>query len=455
MAIRFPKAFRFGVATSCYQIEGAVEVGGRGVSIWDTFCATEGKVANGDSGAVAVDHYHRYPEDIALMAELGVEAYRFSVAWPRLFPTGLESAPLAAGLDFYDRLVDTVLTHGIAPFVTLYHWDLPQPLEDRGGWPDRGIVDPYVRFAEAVARLLGDRVQHFITHNEPWVVSFLGYREGAHAPGRQSFPDALRAAHHVLLSHGCAVPVIRREAPGAKVGLALNLVPAEPASPSEADAHATREFDGFFNRWFLDPLYGRGYPADKLQDYRTEGHLPDDWDELVRPGDLETIATPTDFLGINYYTRAVMRASIVPEADNLPRTEHLAPESEWTDMGWEVHPDSLRRVLERVHADYAPGPMFVTENGMAVSTGPDAVGRVPDERRIAFLHDHLRACGQAMAAGVPLEGYFVWSFVDNFEWERGYTPRFGLVWVDYDTQARMPKDSAHWYRDRIADRTLE
>jgi len=453
-SFRFPASFRFGAATSSYQIEGAVDADGRGRSIWDTFCDTPGAVANGDTGAVTCGHYERFADDVAMMADLGLEVYRFSVAWPRIFPTGLERAPLEAGLAFYDRLVDELLEKGIEPFVTLYHWDLPQTLEDRGGWPTRDIVDPFLRYAEAVARRLGDRVKNFITHNEPWVVSFLGYQEGRHAPGRQDWADALRASHHLLLSHGLAVPIIRREAPGARVGITLNLVPGEPASPSEADADATREFDGYFNRWFLDPIHGRGYPADKLDDYRRAGTLPPDWDSVVRDGDLEAIAVPTDFLGINYYNRAVLRSDRIPEEQNLPRTVHVAPRSEWTDMDWEVHPQSLRRILVRVHEDYAPGPMMVTENGIACGPGPDAAGRVADERRIAFLRDHLAACADAMNEGVPLQAYFAWSLMDNFEWERGYRPRFGIVWVDYETLERIPKDSARWYADTIARRTL-
>jgi len=453
-AFRFPDSFRFGSATSSYQIEGAVAVDGRGRSIWDTFCDTPGRVANGETGAVTVDHYRRYREDVALMAELGLEAYRFSVAWPRIFPTGLEATPLEAGLDFYDRLVDALLDKDIEPFVTLYHWDLPQTLEDRGGWPVRDTVEHFVRYAEAVARRLGDRVKRFITHNEPWVVSFLGYQEGKHAPGRTEFADALRASHHLLLSHGLAVPVIRREVPGAEVGITLNHVPAEPASPSDADADAARRFDGYFNRWFLDPLYGRGYPADKLADYRADGVLPPEWDALIREGDLEAIAVETDFLGINYYNRAILRSDRIPEEDNEPVTVVAAPESEWTDMGWEVHPESLRRVLVRVHREYSPGPMYVTENGIACGPGPDAEGRVADERRVAFVRDHLAACADAMEEGVPLQGYFLWSLFDNFEWERGYFPRFGIVWVDYDTLERVPKESARWYSGVIERRAL-
>ncbi len=453
-SFRFPDAFRFGAATSSYQIEGSVDAGGRGKSIWDTFCATPGKVANGDTGDVTIDHYRRWEQDVAIMADLGLEAYRFSIAWPRVFPTGLEDSPLEAGLDFYERLVDALLERGIEPFATLYHWDLPQALEDRGGWPVRGTADHFVRYAATVARRLGDRVKNFITHNEPWVVSMLGYREGRHAPGRASFPDALRASHHLLLSHGLAVPEIRREAPSSRVGITLNLVPGEPASPSAADADAAREFDGFFNRWFLDPLHGRGYPADKIEDYTRDGVLPGDWERVVQDGDLQTIAVETDFLGINYYNRAVLRSERVPEDENEPRTVFVAPESEWTDMQWEVFPEGLHRVLTRVHREYAPRVMMVTENGIACGPGPDAEGRVVDDRRVAYVRDHLAACADAMADGVPLEAYFLWSLFDNFEWERGYHPRFGIVWVDYETQERVVKDSARFYAETIRRRSL-
>jgi beta-glucosidase len=445
----FPPDFTWGVATSSYQIEGGVHEDGRGESIWDRFCRTPGKVKAGDHGDVACDHYHRWRDDIALMKKMGVRAYRFSIAWSRIFPTGQESEPNPAGLDFYSSLVDALLEAGITPWVTLYHWDLPQALEDRGGWPDRQIVASFVRFADVVARRLGDRVKHWITHNEPWVVCHLGHAVGEHAPGRKSWPDALAASHHILLSHGAAVPVIRSHCPDGQVGITLNLCPAEPASPSEADADATRHFDGFFNRWYLDPLFGRGYPADLVADYQAKGHLGADPLPWVQEGDLDTIAVPTDFLGINYYSRAVVRSDEIPESENIPREVFDAPAEERTDFNWEVHPESLVRLLRRVHADYAPAQIAITENGCSYATAPDSEGRIRDVRRRRFFHDHLVACHEAIEAGVPLSAYFGWSLMDNFEWAEGYGQRFGLTWVDYDTQQRIPKDSFHWYSRSI------
>ncbi|WP_002632371.1 GH1 family beta-glucosidase [Cystobacter fuscus] len=446
--ISFPKDFLWGTATSSYQIEGAAMEDGRGESIWDRFSKTPGKVGDGTNGDVACDHYHRYREDIALMKSLGMQAYRFSVAWPRILPTGRGKVN-PKGLDFYNRLVDGLLEAGITPFVTLYHWDLPQTLQDQGGWPRRSTAEAFVEYTEVVARALGDRVKNWITHNEPWCISLLSHEKGLHAPGLKDFRQALAASHHVLLSHGWAVPVIRAASPGAQVGITLNLSPAEPASPSAADYDAFRHHDGYFNRWFLDPLYGRHYPADMIADYVKAGHLPSEGFTVVQPGDLEAIAVDTDFLGVNYYNRAVLRSDKVPEEKNHPRTVHLAPESEWTEMGWEVHPDSLRKLLTRLHVDYGPRKLYVTENGASFSTPPDDKGRVPDEKRLNFLRDHFLAARKAMDAGAPLAGYFVWSFMDNFEWDRGYLQRFGIVWVDYKTQQRIPKDSALWYRDVI------
>ena len=451
---RFPDDFVFGVATSSYQIEGAHDRDGRGPSIWDTFSRTPGKVENGETGDVACDHYHRWRGDIALMRAVGAGAYRFSVAWPRVFPTGFEARPNAAGLDWYDRLVDGLLDAGITPWVTLYHWDLPQPLEDMGGWPDRRIVDHFVRYADAVSRRLGDRVHHWITHNEPWCAAMLGYQDGEHAPGHQDWERALAAAHHILLSHGRAVPVIRANSPGSRVGITLNLVPAEPASDSDADADATRHFDGFFNRWFLDPCLGRPYPADMVADYQALGRVPPSGLPFVEPGDIAEIGVQTDFLGVNFYTRAVLRSETIDEADNQPRTVPEPTDDDQTEMGWEIHPDSLRVLLLRV-AQEAPGlPLYVTENGSAWSTGPDPSGRVRDVRRRAYVHDHLGACLDAIDAGVPLLGYFAWSLMDNFEWAYGYGKRFGMVHVDFETQARTVKDSGHWYRRVATERVL-
>jgi beta-glucosidase len=441
---KFPRGFLWGAATSAFQIEGATQTDGRGESIWDRFCRTPGKVQDGAHGDIACDHYHRWPEDIALMKALGLQAYRFSIAWPRVIPDG-RGAVNPKGLDFYSRLVDGLLDAGITPFVTLFHWDLPQPLQDAGGWPSRATAQAFVDYVEAVARCLGDRVQNWITHNEPWCASLLSYQLGRHAPGLQDWPAALAASHHLLLSHGWSVPVLRRESPGSRVGISLNLIPAEPASASRADREAARHADGYANRWFLDPVYGRGYPADMLADYSRAGQLPKDWDRMVAPGDLHAIAEPTDFLGVNYYNRTVARSESVPESENLPRTVDLAPESEWTEMGWEIHPDGLYRTLCRVHFEYQPKALFVTENGVSWSDGPGSDGRIRDERRRVFVRDHLRSARRAIEAGVPLEGYFVWSLLDNFEWERGYGQRFGVVWVDYETQRRIPKDSARWY----------
>jgi beta-glucosidase len=443
--LRFPPSFRFGVATSSYQIEGAVNEDGRGPSIWDTFSHTPGKVRGGDNGDVACDHYHRWPQDIALMKSLGVEAYRFSIAWPRIFPTGLEATPNAAGLDFYERLVDGLLTAGIEPWVTLYHWDLPQGLQDRGGWASRDTVHAFGRFAEAIGRRLGTKVRHFITHNEPWCVAMLGHMNGEHAPGHRDWPESLVAVHHVLLSHGVAVPILRAEATGARVGITLNLVPAYPASPSDADADAARHLDGFFNRWYLDPLVGRGYPADMIADYQRDARYPSQ--PFIQAGDLETIATPIDFLGINYYSRAILRADT---PDNLPRT--IPEPTVKTDIGWEVYPDGLYDLLTRLARDYPNLPMVITENGASYATPPDADGVIHDTERVDYFRTHLAACARAIADGVPLTGYFAWSLMDNFEWAYGYEQRFGLVWVDFATQQRTPKDSARFYADVIRRR---
>ncbi|MCZ7574791.1 MAG: GH1 family beta-glucosidase [Ardenticatenaceae bacterium] len=443
----FPPDFIWGVATSAYQIEGAWDEDGKGESIWDRFAHTPGTIVDGTNGDVACDHYHRWPEDIALMKSLGIQAYRFSVSWPRILPAGRGTVN-RAGLDFYSRLVDGLLEAGITPFVTLYHWDLPQVLQDEGGWPARATAEALVEYAGVVSRHLGDRVKHWITHNEPWCISILSHQIGEHAPGLHDGNAALRAAHHTLLSHGWALPVIRSNSPAAAAGITLNLTPAVPASLSEADARAARRFDGFFNRWFLDPLYGRGYPADTVSDYTALGYLPAEGLPFVRAGDLESIATPTDFLGVNYYTRAILRDE--QALDNLPQTTFPAPESERTTMDWEVYPDGLYQILRRLHVEYRPAKMFVTENGASYPDEPDANGHVKDLRRLDYLRRHFMAAHRAIAEGFPLAGYFVWSLVDNFEWARGYTQRFGIVLVDCKTRRRVPKESALWYKDIIA-----
>lgn len=448
-SVTFPKTFCWGVATSAYQIEGAVGEDGRGESIWDRFAKTPGNVGDGSTGDIACDHYHRFREDIAIMKRLELRAYRFSIAWPRVVPAG-RGAVNERGLDFYARLVDALLEAGIEPFATLFHWDLPQPLEDAGGWPSRDTAQAFVDYTDVVTRSLGDRVKAWITHNEPWCTSMLGYQKGIHAPGRRDWGAALSASHHVLLSHGLSVPVIRANSRSARVGIALNLTPATPASPSAADREACRHFDGWFNRWFLDPLHGRQYPADMVADYVATGRLSPEGLSAARPGDLAAIAAPTDFLGINYYTRAVVRSHDVPEEQNHPRTVHLAPESSFTDMGWEVHPEGLFEILTRVHLEHRPATIYVTENGASYMTGPNDAGRVPDAKRVCFLRDHLGAAHRALEAGVPLAGYFVWSLLDNFEWDRGYSQRFGIVWVDYRTQERILKDSALFYAEVVS-----
>lgn len=449
----FPQHFLWGAATASYQIEGAWNEDGRGESIWDRFTKTPGKIKDSSTGDVACDHYHRWREDIALMKDLGLQAYRFSIAWPRILPQGRGQVN-QAGLDFYSRLVDCLLEHEITPFATLYHWDLPQTLEAAGGWPARATAEAFVEYADIVSRQLGDRVKHWITHNEPWCTAILGYQTGSKAPGVQSWPAALAASHHTLLSHGWAVPVLRRNSPGAEVGITLNIIPAVPASPSAADVDAARHQDGYANRWFLDPLYGRHYPQDMLDDYAAAGYLPDG-PSFIQPGDMEAIATPTDLLGVNYYNRNIIRSDRIPESENLPPTVIGAPEDEWTEMGWEVYPEGLYEMLMRLHVEYQPRAIYITENGASYSDGPNGDRRVHDRRRLQYLRDHFSAAHRAIGAGVPLQGYFVWSLIDNFEWELGYTQRFGIVWVDYATQQRLPKDSALWYKQVIAANAVD
>jgi beta-glucosidase len=450
--LTFPENFIWGVATSAYQIEGAWTEDGKGESIWDRFAHTPGKIEDSSNGDVACDHYHRWSQDIVLMKSLNIQSYRFSITWPRILPQGRGQVN-QAGLDFYSRLVDGLLEAGITPFVTLYHWDLPQALQDEGGWPVRSTAEAFVEYSEVVSRHLGDRVKHWITHNEPWCISFLSHQIGEHAPGWQDWPAAIRTAHHVLLSHGWAVPVIRRNSPAAEVGITLNFTPAEPASPSPADFQLYRRFDGYFHRWFTDPLYGRHYPADMVADYIAQNYLPPEGMTFVEAGDLQAIAVPTDFLGVNYYTRAVMRDEETP--DNLPQIVFPAPQAEGTEMGWEIYPEGLYHLLNRLHFEYRPPKLYVTENGASYSDGPDAQGRIKDQRRLDYLRLHLAACHRAIQNGVPLAGYFEWSLMDNFEWAKGYTQRFGIVWVDYQTQERIPKDSALWYREVIGRNGFE
>ena len=400
-AIRFPDGFLWGTATSSYQIEGAWQEDGKGESIWDRFAHTPGNVIDGSNGDVACDHYHRWQDDIGLMQSMGLDAYRFSIAWPRILPQG--TGPVnQAGLDFYSRLVDGLLDAGIQPFVTLYHWDLPQAIQDRGGWPDRESVDAFVEYADVVSRHLGDRVKNWITHNEPWCIAFLSHQIGEHAPGRHDWTAAIKASHHVLLSHGKAVPVIRANSVDAEVGITLNFTHFDAASDSPADLAAQRNADGYFNRWFLDPVYGRHYPADMVAGYIEAGFLPDGLD-FVEEGDMQAIAAKTDFLGVNYYTREIVRDEEAPH--NQPQTVFGAPVDEHTEMGWEVYPDGLYHFLNRLHFDYRAPKLYVTENGCSYSDGPDADGKIHDQRRLDYLREHFTVSQRAIENGVPLAGY--------------------------------------------------
>ncbi|MFJ6894987.1 GH1 family beta-glucosidase [Streptomyces hokutonensis] len=438
----FDPGFLWGAATSSYQIEGAVTEDGRGPSIWDTFAATPGAVRGGDTGAVAADHYHRFPGDVALMAELGLRAYRFSLAWPRIQPTGSGPAN-QRGLDFYRRLTDTLLDHGIQPWPTLYHWDLPQPLEDAGGWPVRDTAERFAEYAALAHEALGDRVTHWTTLNEPWCSAFLGYGTGRHAPGRREPAAAVRAAHHLLLGHGLAAEALRDSA---RVGITLNLTHVTPLSADPADLDAARRIDGMQNRLFLDPLLRGSYPVDVLADLHEVtafGHVHD--------GDLKRIGALPDHLGINYYAPMLVAGGTTPAQSayvGSPLVRIADGGRPRTAMGWEIDERGLLELLLRLRADYPAVPLYITENGAAFDDVMERDG-VHDTDRIAYLDGHLRSCARAIGHGVPLRGYFVWSLLDNFEWSFGYGPRFGIVHVDYATQRRTPKDSAHWYAEVI------
>jgi len=448
----FPDRFLWGVATAAYQIEGAWNEDGKGESIWDRFSHTSGKVKDGDTGDIACDHYHRWREDIQIMRDLGIGAYRFSISWPRVIPLGRNNVN-QVGLNFYSRLVDTLLEADIIPFVTLYHWDLPQALQDEGGWASRATAEAFVDYAYIVCRSLGDRVKNWITHNEPSVATLNGHFEGSHAPGIRDMGVALQVSHHLLLSHGWTIQVIRQHSQGAQVGLAMNINRVLPASPSQADFEANRRAEGIWSRWFLDPLYGRHYPADLVADAISAGYLPADGLTFVKEGDLKAIAAQTDFLGLNYYTRILSRGEEVSNAQNLPPTVIQAPKDDvnWMEMGWEIYPQGLFEVLSWVYYEYKVSRIYVTENGCSFSDRPDESGQVHDQRRINYLSDHFAAAKRAIDNGIPLAGYFVWSLMDNFEWGLGFAQRFGLIWVDFDTQQRLPKDSALWYRRVIAE----
>ncbi|MGR4852066.1 GH1 family beta-glucosidase [Streptomyces sp. LARHCF252] len=450
----FPAGFFFGAATASYQIEGAYDEDGRGPSIWDTFCREPGRVADGATGDVACDHYHRYREDIALLRGLGVDSYRFSIAWPRIQPTGSGPANPPA-LDFYDRLVDELLASGISPAATLYHWDLPQALEDRGGWRVRETAERFAEYAGVVAARLGDRVDRWITLNEPFCSAFVGYAAGAHAPGAREGRGALAAAHHLLVGHGLAVQALR--AAGAReVGITLNPDRLLPAADSPADLAAVRRVGTLHNDVWFEPLFAGRYPE----------HEAETWGELLLSGagsyrldgDLDLIGAPLDFVGINYYRPITVADAPYRDADPATRTAvDVRAEETWRDdvrhttMGWPVVPHTFTDLLVDLAERYpALPPLLITENGSAEADTLDADGRVRDVERVDYLHSHLEALAAALRAGVDVRGYYVWSLLDNFEWARGYGQRFGIVRVDYDTQTRTPKDSYRWYQRLIA-----
>lgn len=443
--LAFPKNFTWGVATSAYQIEGAWNEDGRGVSIWDTFSHTKGRIVNDENGDVAADHYHRWKDDFALMSELGVKAYRFSTAWPRILPAGT-GAVNKKGLDFYDRIVDEALKRKIEPYVCLFHWDLPQALQDQGGWPKREITEHFAEYARVVAGRLGDRVKVWLTHNEPWVAAFIGYFLGDHAPGKKDIGAAVKALHHLLLSHGLAAEAIRAEAKQpVKVGLTLNLNPVHPATDSKKDKEAAKRVDMFMNRIVLDPLLKGTSP---IQEAAIANLLVG---KVIHDGDLAKIRQ-LDLLGVNYYSRTVMKHSNKIPVVNV---EQVYPEgNEYSGM-WEIYPEGMYETLKLVW-DYKPTcELMVTENGVPVPDGVDFDGRVRDERRIRYLRNHLAQVHRAIKDGIPVKGYFHWSLMDNFEWSLGYGPRFGLVYVDWKTQKRIVKDSGRWFAKAIAENAVE
>jgi beta-glucosidase len=432
----FPEKFVWGVATSSFQIEGAAEVDGKGSSIWDDFCKQPGNIADASDGMVACDHYHRWQDDLDLIDSLGVDAYRFSVSWPRVRPGGAGSWN-ESGLDFYERVVDGLLERGIKPYLTLNHWDLPSELQAKGGWTHRDTVHRFVEYAQGIDRRMGNRLATLTTHNEPWVVSVLGYEQGIFAPGVKSRAAAMQASHNLMLSHGLALQALRAQGSKARLGIVLNLSPVQSATDSEEDkVHAHLE-DGKLLRWYMDPLFKGYYPVDVI------AHLGADAPE-IHAGDLEAIRTPMDFMGINYYSRAVVSAKGPwdTKQSGLPVTE----------MGWEVYPEGLTELLVRLNTDYPVPPLYVTENGGAFK---DILqnGQVHDADRTNYIARHIEAVAEAMRQGVRMEGYMVWSLLDNFEWASGYGKRFGIVHVDYATQKRTLKDSAIWYANMLNARS--
>ena len=433
--------FIWGVATSSYQIEGAANEDGRGQSIWDTFCKVPGKVANFDNGDIACDHYHRFKEDLDLMKWMGVKAYRFSVAWPRVIPDGVGRVN-EMGLDFYDRLIDSLLEREIAPWLTMYHWDLPEALQLRGGWNNREVVEWFGEYGEVLTSRFGDRVKNWMTLNEPLCSAWLGHLYGDMAPGIKDLQTALNVSHNLLMSHGLACQVIRSNVPEANVGIVINVTPAVPATDSQEDSNAAQLADGFDNRWFLDPVFGRTYPADVID---ALGASPE-----IHSGDMKLIAQDLDFLGVNFYFRQTVAAD--QNSKPLPIRSVNRENVKRTAMNWEVHPQAFEDILLRISKEYSPKAIYITENGSAWN---DEVinGEIIDDERIDYLVRHLDAMRSARSQGAPILGYFAWSFLDNFEWAYGYEKRFGLIYVDYKTQTRTPKKSALYYRQLLLNGT--
>lgn len=453
MTSKYPDGFLWGTATSSYQIEGAFDKGGRSESIWDRFSKTPGKVLNGDTGDVAADHFHRFKDDVALMRELGIEGYRFSLAWPRLLPNGSGKIE-PRGFDFYNRLIDELLANGIEPLITAYHWDLPQVLQDKGGWANREIVEEFENYSTHIATAFGDRVKDWITINEPWCVSWLGYMSGVHAPGVRNRRDALAAAHHTAMAHAASARVIKQLVPDAKVGITLNMTNVRVlGDPSEDTSKVERLLDAHLNRWWIDAFSKGEYPSELIQYY---GDLAEG---VILSGDAKLLLAKPDFMGINYYNDAFISNAKPGDKElseggpfpfDIAVNQELPPNTSVTDFGWPITPPGLKDLLVRVHKDWPEIPsLCITENGAAFNDGPDTSGEVNDERRVQYLQSHLASIEEAISAGVPLTGYFAWSLLDNFEWAEGYDKRFGLIHVDFQTQKRTLKKSAYVFRDHI------
>jgi beta-glucosidase len=445
MSITFPKDFLWGAATAAYQIEGASAEDGKGPSIWDTFAHTPGKIIGGDTGDIACDHYHLFEEDIRCMKELGLTAYRFSISWSRIFPDDT-GTPNEKGMAFYRNLVARLCEEDIVPAVTLYHWDLPQWLQDRGGWANRDTVGHFEQYARYVFSQLGDTVPMWFTHNEPWVAAFVGHWMGRHAPGISDLSTALQVAHHLLLSHGRAVRAYREMGLHGRIGIVLNMNAVYPASESEADKQAAVRHDASLNRWFADPLFLGQYPAALQQWDSGRVGMPH-----MEPDDMAVISTPIDFLGVNNYTPSYVRYD---EGDHVLQIDFVSTGRERTEMGWEIHPEALYDLLMRLHRDYHV-KIIITENGAAFKDTVDEKGNIEDEKRLDFIRSHLTEAHRAIGDGVDLAGYFVWSLMDNFEWAEGFSKRFGLVYVDYPTQKRIIKKSGRWYAGVIAQNGFE